>query len=178
MNLFATSDCPIQSAIDLDLVRVNKMILECAQMLSSAVAIHMVGEVPNRANKGKYERLMTDLPELYKVSHANHPVSLWVRTNKANYLWTLDHMKSLGDVKVEATEKGHKSLELVDMLEQLVSEIPSGRLTDFANCAANKSLGLDFKHLPVHEAYKAYLKSRWLADKREPKWLGSKPVWC
>jgi hypothetical protein len=37
MNIFALSECPEQSALWLDDIRKNKMILESAQMLSTAI---------------------------------------------------------------------------------------------------------------------------------------------
>jgi hypothetical protein len=177
MNIFFTSSCPEQCALDLDLKRVNKMILETAQMLSTALLVHRVGVAPNKDNKALYSRLCNDYG-LYKPSHANHPSNIWVRETRTNFIWALEHMKALYKVKLAATGKGHASSELIPIFEDLIEWIPEGELTPFANCAANQSVGVDFKHLEVHTAYRAYLSERWRLDKIEPKWYdGKEPEW-
>jgi hypothetical protein len=49
--------------------------------------------------------------------------------------------------------------------------IPNGNLTPFANCAANKSIGVSYKHIKdTTLAYQLYLNDRWDNDKRNPTW--------
>ena len=181
MNIFFTSSDPKQCAYDLDDKRGNKIILEVAQMLSTAVQIHNLGlgiTPPNlKAHRANFEALSRDVG-IYKPTHINHPTNIWIRTTRSNYLWALEHMKELVNVKLLATGKGHKSSELIPLLKKLSSLIPEGELTPFANCAANQSIGLDYKHLEVHEAYRKYLSERWKLDKREPTWYGrEEPTW-
>jgi hypothetical protein len=63
MNIFALSECPEQSALWLDDIRKNKMILESAQMLSTAI---------------RWLDPDTTLP-VYKLAYMNHPCSKWAR---------------------------------------------------------------------------------------------------
>lgn len=52
---------------------VSKMIVELAQMLSTA----------HRVAGG-------DHPMLYRKTHVNHPMAIWVRTCRANYVYTVN----------------------------------------------------------------------------------------
>jgi hypothetical protein len=52
---------------------VNKMIIETAQLLSTAH--HLCPDTEPH-------------PDLYKVTHQNHPSARWVRDSGANYWWT------------------------------------------------------------------------------------------
>jgi hypothetical protein len=75
MNIFATSTCPKSAAQDHCDKHLVKMILETAQLLSTAH--HLEGDP-------------TDVPDIYKVTHQNHPSAVWTRASRANYLWTYD----------------------------------------------------------------------------------------
>ncbi len=99
-------------------------------------------------------------------------MNIWCRENKANYQWLLDHMKALAEEYYRRRGKWHKSYEkLFKTLSEGITYLPDGQLTPFPNCAANKSKGVCFKHIPdVHEAYRLYLQERWKNDVREPVW--------
>lgn len=154
MNIFFTDECPIKCAQYLDSKRVSKMILETAQMLSTAIRVH--GYTGSEA---------------YKTTHLNHPSSIWCRTTKANFKWLRSHLVALYAEKLRRTGKGHKSFDLYPLFVKYEYLIPEGELTHFANCAANKSLGLDYKHIQsTTDAYKAYLSKRFKNDKIVPSW--------
>lgn len=127
-----------------------------AQMLSTAVRSH--GYVGT---------------DVYKATHANHPCNVWARQSKGNFLWLLDHADALLCEYAKRFNKFHASTDVIVRLEDFFPMIPPGGQTDFANCAANASLGIDFKSEPdVIEAYKKYLTIRWDNDKRPPTWYG------
>jgi hypothetical protein len=152
MNIFVTSNCPVESARFLDNVRRNKMLLESCQLLATAV----------NENGGKAP---------YKTSHLNHPVSIWTRTSRANYQWLVDHAEELSNLYTEKTGKIHKCKAVLDVLRTMDYLIPDGELTPFKNCARNKEKGVDFSHVnDTIEAYQLYLNERWNGDKREPSW--------
>jgi len=160
MNIFATYKCPTRSAIALDDKRVIKMVLESAQILSTAIN-KMGGEGP------------------YKTTHMNHPCSIWARLNKENYKWLLEHFEALCREYTWRYGKIHKCMGHLKRLSEGIRYMPSGAITPFANCAANHNLGLDFKSIsPAREAYRKYLVAKWKIDKREPKWTKrEKPIW-
>lgn len=146
MNIFATSDCPYSSAAYLDDKRVVKMILESAQMLSTAINLCAGSNVAP-----------------YKSTHINHPCNIWTRENLSNFNWLVSHMDGLYQQYKMRYGKKHKSGELLTELRELGEKyIPNiGSRTPFVNCARNKSQGVDFTHIgDVHEAYRKYLCKR------------------
>lgn len=152
MNIFVTDSCPIQSAKFLDNTRVVKMVLESAQLLSTALRLKGVTEV-------------------YKVCHLNHPSSRWTRATLGNYLWVLEHFKALCDEFERRFGKVHKSKELLPVFEANKHLINNGELQPFSNNARNLSKGVDYSHIEdVTMAYRLYLSKRWEMDAREPVW--------
>ena len=97
MNIFALSECPEQSALWLDDIRKNKMILESAQMLSTAI---------------RWLDPDTTLP-VYKLAYINHPCSKWARATRGNFMWLIKHMSALFNQKSGA----HKSAELIPVFQ-------------------------------------------------------------
>ncbi|MCP3700806.1 MAG: hypothetical protein GY920_20255 [Aliivibrio sp.] len=154
MNIFVTSKCPTKAAKFLDDKRVVKMVLESAQMLSTAITEHG-GKAP------------------YKPTHKNHPCNVWARKTRANYLWLLNHFIALANEYTSRYQKIHKSFNLLPQLLHGAEHIPNGKLTPFANCAAHAELGLSYKHIKdIEKAYQLYLNDRWDTDKRIPTWYG------
>jgi hypothetical protein len=154
MNIFITSNCPIESANFLDDKRVNKMCLETAQLLSSALRLcGYTGE------------------GVYKITHKNHPSNVWCRTTQGNYKWLLEHFRALCDEYNRRTGKTHASSKLLPIFEENIGLIPEGEQRPFSNNARNLTKGVDFTHeSDVTLAYQLYLMERWESDKREPKW--------
>lgn len=150
MNIFVTSNDPFESAKYLDDKRVNKMILESVQMLSTAL-------------------ILKGIPAPVKASHQNHPCSVWCRSTRENYLWLCDHLEGLLNEKFKRYQKEHSYRQHLDYLRQQSKNIPSLMLTPFINCAANKEHNLNFhsiKNVPL--AYKMYLLERWKRDNQKP----------
>jgi hypothetical protein len=155
MNIFVTDINPSISARNLDDKRVVKMVLESAQMLSTALRYHGVESAP------------------YKSTHLNHPCNVWSRESRANYEWLLKHFIALCGEYTNRYGKIHKCAQYIRVFSDGADNIPAGSLTPFANCAANKELGIDYKHMDdVHTAYMLYLNDRWENDKRIPTWYG------
>lgn len=94
MNIFFTSVCPKESAQNLCQRHIIKMILESAQMLSTA-----------------HRECGTSVPLtlLYKSTHKNHPSSVWVRKSVHHYFWLYSHFCSLCDLYTSNTGKVHKT---------------------------------------------------------------------
>ena len=72
MNIFYLSSCPQEAAESHNDKHCVKMILEYAQMLSTA---HRVLDGENVH------------PDLYKIAHKNHPSTIWTRSSKQHYDW-------------------------------------------------------------------------------------------
>lgn len=114
MNIFAVDRCPKISALHLHDRHVVKMILESAQMLSTAQRLY-------GNNHDKF----------YKTSFAKHPCTLWVCASEANYKWLYTHFKALCDEFKHRYNRYHKSSKLTSLLASIPSGMPSKELTDF-----------------------------------------------
>lgn len=163
MNIFAFSAEPYLSALWLDDIRKNKMILESSQLLSTAI---------------NFNDPLGDWP-IYKPAYISHPCTIWTRTSRANFSWLLSYLEQL----IVQKENGysHKCAKLIPVFQKYQSE---GRFkheeqTPFANCARNKQRNVDFTHIAdTHEAYRLYICNRWKKDKIDLTWQwGSKPDW-
>jgi hypothetical protein len=154
LNIFVTNACPKKCAEFLDSARLRKMVLETAQLLSSA--IQLCGYTGS---------------DVYKITHKNHPSNVWCRTSQGNYKWLLAHFKALCEEYTLRAGKTHASSKLLPVLEANTHLLPEGNQTPFSNNARNLTKGVDFTHeSDVHIAYQLYLGSRWETDKREPTW--------
>jgi hypothetical protein len=114
MNIFYLSNDPADCAKQHCDAHIRKMIVEYAQMLSTAHRLcdgHLarLGYVDAKTDKHRYKdvRLLADEfaevttdengkykvairnKQCYSVTHANHPQSIWTRTSSGNYLWLL-----------------------------------------------------------------------------------------
>ena len=157
MNIFYLSDCPEQSAKDHCDKHVVKMILETAQLLSTA---HRVLDGDEFADTGG----------LYKTVHKNHPSAKWVRASGPNYKWALNLFRYLNKEYVRRYKKTHKSFMLMQMLAVLPRNIPLARFVEPPQCMPDH-----YKHDNTITAYRNYYKG----DKRRfAKWSYSdKPSW-
>ena len=169
MNIFVTSPNAVQCAIWLDDKRVGKMIMESNQMLTQAVK--------TKFPKKLWEDHVHSTCLTVGSAYANHPCTLWVRESADNFRWLYFHAIALADEFYFRFNKTHASSLRTDNIWKLyrslcpVEELNSDKPTPFANCAANASVGLSFKHIDnVHEAYQMYLNERFKTDVRKPKW--------
>ena len=101
MNLFLIDLILEQSVASLCDKHVVKMIVESAQMLSTAHRM-LDGEETKRPSKSgkrmvKYWVHPNDHMEntLYKAVHMGHPCTVWTMQSVANYIWHYHHFKAL-----------------------------------------------------------------------------------
>lgn len=162
MNIFVSDPSPYLSAIVLDDRRRNKMIVESCQMLSTSLILSGAKDSELPTNKQGRP---------YKLSHPNHPATLWVLMSKNNYLWLAEHTRALLTFYKSHMERSHtceKALEILLLNSVLIkSDI---ELTPFVNCATHHK---DVKD--VHQAYQLELMKKWSEHKEgySPKWNGS-----
>ena len=144
MQVFATYSDPIKCAKFLDNKRLNKMILESAQLLSSA--LHLNG-----------------VTGPYKMTHIRHPLTSWVSKSRDNFKWLLRHIEALSNEYTHRFKKVHKTSLLIGVFRDNLNCIPQGKLF-FINCT-------DFKYIDnVHLAYRICLRHKWKNDKIKPRW--------
>jgi hypothetical protein len=150
MQIFATNIDPVVCAKNLDNRRVNKMIIESAQMLSLAVVSH-TGIDPVQSG-------------LYRITHTNHPCAIWARQSQSNFAWLHLHGLALLEEYSNRYDKPYENHKCFPVYQRLFSHsnsIPEGSLTPHPNCARNTTLGIDFTHIPdTFQAYRLYLAAR------------------
>lgn len=98
MNIFYLDESPTQCAQWMVDKHVVKMILETAQLLSTAhrvldgvMTIDTSGPRKKKVYKLNDERDLI----LYSATHINHPSAVWARSSVENYNWLVDHLFAL-----------------------------------------------------------------------------------
>lgn len=166
MNIFITSNCPVESAQYLDTKRVIKMILETAQILSTSI-IKTFPELIEIKDKEYFYKGQ----KIYRPYNPNMEVCKWARLSQENYTWVLIHFEELINQYNIRRGKVHKSSELLPIFTEFLFKFKSSKLTPFINYTKNQAQGVDFTQVyPTTLAYKMYLDVRWKNDKIPPKW--------
>jgi len=126
MNLFYLHKDPVQSAEMHCDKHVVKMIIEYAQMLSTAHRMLDGTQYTDASSGRRIQRWRLDNSNmdgvLYKASHINHPSTRWVRENAIQYQYAYDMFTALCDEYTYRYDKTH----LTDTkLRVLLNEIPN-----------------------------------------------------
>jgi len=140
MNIFVLDNDPDISAQYLCDQHVVKMIVESAQLLS---------------NSYYYNSNNNSVLPPYKLTHKNHPCSIWVRSSLDNYLWLLKHLEGLkNEFIVRYKHDNHKTFAHIDFFRSILPEIPIIGLTEFVQAMPDKyKVNFD----PI-KAYRNYYK--------------------
>lgn len=156
MNIFAPNPDPAVSARSLADRHVVKMVLETAQMLSSAI-LHYDDSVSG----------------LYRPTHINHPCSQWVRSSRAAFMWTVQHGLSLAEEYERRYGKSHKSKTVVELALTFAHLIPDTDMPPFAMAMPD-----EYKCANPHIAYQNYLRSKYVSWGPKARWTdATPPVW-
>lgn len=99
MNIFYIDKDPVKCAEQMVDKHVVKMILETAQLLSTAHRLLDGEEYVGQSASGRKARRWR-LPDerediLYSATHINHPSAVWCRTSNNNYNWLFSHFLGL-----------------------------------------------------------------------------------
>ena len=144
MNVFVLSECPRESAQMMCDKHIPKMIVESAQMLSTAHRM-LDGYVEKRPSKsGKRTINYWVHPNsnldgvLYNAVHHYHPCTVWTMASKANYDWHYEHFLALSDEFVYRFGKEHLTYQkLKDVLKSSPINIQDKGLTEFAKAMSH-----------------------------------------
>ena len=138
MNIFILDNDPVKAAQQQCDKHVPKMIVESAQMLSTAHRM-LDGTLEKRTSKsGKrmvnYYKLNDERREnlLYKAVHFNHPCTVWTRESSSNYRWHYEHFTALCREYTYRYGKIHKTEKVLGLeLGLLPKNIPNKDYTPF-----------------------------------------------
>lgn len=159
MNIFVTSLCPIQSAKNLDDKRVNKMLLESCQMLSTAARAFPNSDV--------------DYNALYRPSYIHHPCTVWTAKSIENFTWLYRHAATLSTLFYTINKKTHSCDRILNIVSPLVDygvDVPE----DFCDCT-------EYKENPwvITRKYQRFMILKWATrDVVQPRWTNRRiPSW-
>ena len=99
MNIFFVDRDPVIAGRSLCDVHTVKMIVESAQLLSTA-------------------RLSVGQEAPYKATHRNHPCAIWARASRQNYDWLVEHLRALCDEYTARYGKTHLTAQHLPLLSQ------------------------------------------------------------
>jgi len=112
VNIFYVSPDPVQAAQWMVDKHVVKMILESAQLLSTAHRVLDGREVVGKSKTGRNAKrwILDDARDtvLYQATHINHPSAVWARKSIENYNWLAEHLFALGEEYTYRYGKTHK----------------------------------------------------------------------
>jgi hypothetical protein len=154
MNIFYTNRDPNACAKDHCDKHAVKMMLEYAQLLSTA-----------------HREYGSNDPVLYKSTHKNHPSAKWTRENTEQYKWVYRLWKALSWEYSRRYGKVHASWErLSTALSGPPEGMPEGTLVDPPQCMPDQ-----YKCNDTVKAYRDYVRldkgfARWNYTQK-PKWM-------
>jgi len=165
MNLFILSLIQREIAQYMMDKHVSKILLEAVQMLCSAKRILSPDDEIN--------------DRIYKLAHKNHPVTIWCRKSKANFIWTLDLVDELHNEwrfrYGHPETKFHKSYLVALLLRENIPRdeaFEEEGLTPFA-----LAMPVQFKSEDPVESYRNYYMSEekkkiasWNKCREKPEW--------
>lgn len=170
MNIFILNENPIQAAHDMCNRHVVKMIVESAQILSTAFRLKM------EKRFGLSHKDKRFYPRLYKSTHSRHPAVKWVGESKHNTAWLWHHTLALVSEYNKRYNKFHKTQEVISEIElirwMMWSDYGSWELhTPFVQCMPEQ-----YRCDSAVEAYRNY----YINDKaRFAQWAprATAPAW-
>ena len=135
MNIFVLDEDVKKCAEYHNDKHVVKMILETAQILCGV----------HHMTNGSTE----DVP--YRLSHKNHPCSIWARENMSNYLWLCELGLELCKEYTHRYEKRHKSQDVIEWCLINKPNLPENSFTE-----PPKAMPDEYKVDDVVQSYRNY----------------------
>jgi len=175
MNIFAVDKDPIQSAIWLVDKHIVKMVLETAQLLSTAHRILDGTEYTDKTKTGRNVKRWR-LPDerevyLYSATHVNHPSAVWCRANNNNYNWLYCHFLGLLAEYTHRYGKTHKCDSMSEWLMRAPYNIEIGHLTPVTPAMPDE-------YKVPHDSVSSYRNYYRVAKARMHKWTKREiPEW-
>lgn len=133
MNIFYVHRNSIIAAQSLGDKHVIKMILESAQLLSTAHRVLDGIKYTTMGKKRKVKRYtILDAREntLYEATHINHPSAVWVRESQGHYHWLYGHFIGLLDEYSFRYNKTHKCTRLISDLVSFPNNMINSHFVD------------------------------------------------
>lgn len=128
MNIFYIDKDPAAAATMMVDKHVCKMIIESAQLLSTAHRILDGTEYIGATKTGRKVKRwrLDDWREdyMYQATHINHPSAIWTRESVYNYDWLYQHFKALNEEFKHRYDKKHACSNLIKCFYVIPHNIP------------------------------------------------------
>ena len=169
MNIFFLHKDPQWAANALCDKHVPKMLLESAQMLSTAVHQH----------QSEFQKKLCDEEKkvtpnsLYKSAYPNHPMTKWVGFNRGCFRWALENAVFISQEYCKRFKKLHKSSAVINTIydNNYIDDIPDGFFKEPPQCMPD-----EYKDKDYVTAYRRYYNNdkkyfaKWEKGRSCPKW--------
>ena len=156
MNIFFLDKTPSFSAKYLCDKHVPKMLLESAQMLSTAV-----------------QKYTDRIEELYKPAYPNHPMTKWVGFNRDCFRWTLENAVFISHEYCKRFNKLHKSSKIINNIydNNYIDDIPDGFFKEPPQCMPDEYKDNDYvtAYRKYYQGAKSYF-AKWEKGRKQPNW--------
>jgi len=157
MNIFFLDKSPDLSAQYLCDKHVPKMLLESAQMLSTALHSHTMG-------------ISTGI---YKEAYPNHPMTKWVGFNRDNFNWALENAMWIDEEYKTRFKKQHKSGKVIQCIidNDYYKDIPDGFFSEPPQCMPDEYKDKDYvtAYRKYYQGAKKYF-AKWEKGVFAPEW--------
>ena len=186
MNIFVLSDLPQEAAEYHCNKHVLKLLLESAQMLCTAHWIshlHQGGKAVSDFKRTRDAQAwlfnnvpVTDQPP-WKMSHINHPCSVWTRESTDNYRWHSQLGLALCDEYTRRYGKVHKSTGVHQWLSNNEPRLLSSNRTPHPQCVPDDCKTHPGDPVTAYQQYYNRYKNRfavWEPRARTPHWYTGK----
>lgn len=184
MNIFYVDHDPQAAAQQMVDKHVVKMILETAQLLSTAHRLIDGEEYIGKSKSGRNARRWR-LPDdrdtiLYSATHMNHPSAVWARESRANYGWLFQHFIGLLNEYTHRYGKVHKcaNVDFVGALSRFPNNLsdkmmtaPTPAMPDDYKVFVNGGIDALASYRKYYRVGKAHLHS--YTNRDAPSWLAA-----
>ena len=176
MNIFYIDENPFVAAQQMVDKHVVKMILETAQLLSTAHrlldGIEYVGQTATGRKARRWSLDHDRETILYQATHINHPSAVWCRQSKANYHWLHQHFCALLKEYTYRYGKQHKCQHMAFFLGLFPKNIPDGEFTPVTPAMAPEYIISNDSVINYRNYYKSGKTHLHKWTKRQPpEWL-------
>lgn len=143
MNIFVLHDDPKIAAQMMCDKHIPKMIVESAQMLSTAHRMLDGTPEKRKSKSGKTMQTYYSFGDVrdkmyYLAVHKYHPCTTWTCESKSNYKWHYEHFKSMAEEYNYRREKQHNTWRLLgELLKTPPINISDIGLTEFAQAMSH-----------------------------------------
>lgn len=152
MNIFVLDRSPSMAAQCIDDVRLSKMCIESGQMMRAALGRHGLNE------ELCYEfGILTKSGTPWRITHKNHPCTLWAGDSRANFVWLALHAIEQCKEFNRRFGKDHACYGPINAMARQWRDtrFPQEALTPFAQAMPD-----EYKHEDAVQAYRDYYHSK------------------